>query len=458
MIHTLVLGLVALPLLSALLLSAFGRRFSAEVVQRLLLLTVALVMLCALALFPFLDSQAAHDAGDLFAIVWLPGSGRMGLHLGSSGLTMALVTAASLFLMQLIFDEEQAASRGALFSAPLMLVALAAANAAFLSSNFLGRYVALEVVGLCIALAPLLELPQGMRVTRSVYMALRVGDAGFLAAILLLMQATGTLDIAAALAAGEALSAAQLAWPVGGFLLAVWVKVGAWPLHGWIYAGRLLRPTTRGWLYGILMPNLGLYLLYRVTPLLRVAGPLRDVLFGVGVLAVLVALWLAFSQRRDAGRLFPALGALGGGLALCFAARGAAAPVWWLAVAFAPLQVVGNFVAKKLAAKFSRFLAADSILPSAQLLPIARQLQHRVEVGMLGRLVLGVPQAVLAASRWLYRVVEHGTLEGGLRASSRAVLGMGRWLQRWHTGSLRDNLAWVVVMLLVVMLIIVGGG
>ena len=104
-----------------------------------------------------------------------------------------------------------------------------------------------------------------------------------LAAILILAGAGGTLEIAPAIAAGEALPAAQLIWAVVGLLLAVWIKQGAWPLHFWMRAGRRLAPVSRIWLYGIVMPNLGMYLLYRVSPLLVALQPLRVVLFWLGV-------------------------------------------------------------------------------------------------------------------------------------------------------------------------------
>jgi hypothetical protein len=106
------------------------------------------------------------------------------------------------------------------FSAALLLLMLSAANIAFLSKNFLGRYVALEVVGLGIALAPLLEVREGARLARWVYLLLRLGDVGLLLAILVLHRAAGTLDINAALSASLTLPPALLAWIVGGFVLA----------------------------------------------------------------------------------------------------------------------------------------------------------------------------------------------------------------------------------------------
>ena len=488
-IHSLVFGLIAIPLFSGLVLAAFARRIPPNVARGVMLAATGLATLCALALFPFLNSHALHDAGDLFAIVWLPGTGQMGLHLGDTGLMMALLTSGSLFLTQSKSANQRVGkSPNQQISKSLNLLALSAANVAFLSSNFLGRYVALEVVGLCIALAPLLELSGGMRVTRYVYLALRVGDAGFLAAILLLMRATGTLNIASALDAGEFLLPEQLGWLVAGFVLAVWVKVGAWPLHAWLQAGQSLSPTTRGWLYGIVMPNLGFYLLYRITPLLTASGVLWLVIFWFSVVAMMMALLLAWLQRRNVGSLFTAIGAFLGGLALCCAALGLKAPVWWMAAAFAPLQVLGQFGKRWAVPHFELEKLGESgetgapksvehlpriaqqvrgivevgvleqlvtDIPQA-ILNTSRWLYRFVEMGILERLVTDIPQAILYTSRWLYRVVEQGTLEGAVRASARVTLSAGRWSQRRHTGRLRWNLVWVVVAFVMAVIFIVN--
>ena len=139
-----------------------------------------------------------------------------------------------------------------------MLLALAATNVAFLIDHFLGRYVALEIMALCIALALLVEVRNsvGGRLARRSYLLLRLGDAGLLTAILVLMDASGTLNIATALEAGSTLDATRLGWVVAGFMLAVWVKLGGWPFHLWSQPGRRLALSSQAWLYATVMPNL----------------------------------------------------------------------------------------------------------------------------------------------------------------------------------------------------------
>lgn len=464
MIHILVLGVVAAPLLCGLVLVLWARRLSLKLSYGLTLTATGGATLCALILLLQVDAPAVRHAGNLFTFAWLPDSGEIGLQLGATGLTMTLLTSGSLFLTQLVFPVSVAAKSTHLqIGKSINFLALSAANVAFLSSNFLGRYVALEVVGLCIALAPLLELRNGMRVTRFVYWALRVGDAGFLAAILLLMQMTGTLDIAVALKAGELLLPGQLAWLVAGLVLAVWVKVGVWPLHSWILSGQRLTSMSRTWLYGIVMPNLGLYLLYRITPLLIASGNLWSWVFWLSVVAIGMALFLLLLWRQSLDRLPIVGGAFLGGLALCFASLGMQAQVWWLAMAFAPLRMIWGAVGEKLSTELDTyttnrtgFLPVASVVSSGYLSRFAQQIHHFVEVGVFERLVTDIPRAIFNAARWLNRVIERGTLEGALRAVVRAVLAMGHGLQRWHTGRLRANLGWVVVALVLVALVIVN--
>jgi hypothetical protein len=104
-----------------------------------------------------------------------------------------------------------------------------------LADHFLARYVALEVVALCVSLAPLAEIKSlaATHLAWRTYLLLRAGDAGMLAAVILLHDASRTLQIEPALEAGTALGGTQLDWIAAGFALAAWVKLGGWPFHLW---------------------------------------------------------------------------------------------------------------------------------------------------------------------------------------------------------------------------------
>jgi len=314
-------GLVALPLLAGLFLIVAARRVPLIISRGVTLAVVSLVTLCALGLLSHLGSEPAVE------IVWLPGMGPMTLGLGATGLYAALGTALAAVLVLLGTPPRKAEPPS--LSGAVLLVTLGAANVAFLAQHFLLRYAALEIVALCVALSPLIELrnSHGTRLSRFVYLILRLGDAGLLVAIMILMDASGTLDITSALKAGQALDAKYLGWAVAGFVLAIWVKLGAWPFHLWAQVGQELAPSSHAWLYVTVMPNLGLYLLYRITPLLVLAGPLRGAVLWIGAGSAALAALVALTQL-DTRAALAYLGAAQGGLVLFVAASGLEMAVW----------------------------------------------------------------------------------------------------------------------------------
>ncbi len=353
--NTLVVGLVALPLLASVLMAAMWRRARHSTMHRVALTASGFTTLCALALLPH------AGGGPAIVVEWLPGVGPMGLAAGATGLYAVLVTTWGAFLVLLATPfiparGEKGGGESAEhppLSGAVTLLALAASNVAFLTDHFLARYMALEIVALCIALALLVEVRNsvGSRLAWKSYLFLRLGDAGLLIAILILMVASGTLSIGPALEAGGTLDAARLGWVMAGFVLAVWVKLGGWPSHLWSQSGQRLSLASQAWLYATVMPNLGLYLLYRVTPLLALAGPLQMAALWLGAGGAALATLMALIQADLRGALVY-LGAAQGGLALFVAAAGVKPAVWLGLLALTPLRLL-------------LFLAADAAQNSA---------------------------------------------------------------------------------------------
>jgi NADH:ubiquinone oxidoreductase subunit 5 (subunit L)/multisubunit Na+/H+ antiporter MnhA subunit len=327
----LIAGVVGLPLLASGLVTTILHRLPARchplAARIVVLATVASVVLCATALaFCAIDTP--------FSIAeWLPGAGPMGLSTGDSGLYAALATTVGLFLVLLSAPAPSLAYA-------ILLLALAGANGALLANHFLFRYIALEIVALCIFLAPLAErsTPPVDPSTRGGYLLLRLGDAGLLAAILILWHAAGTLHIDPALEAGRAMGPAHLGWAAAGLVLAVWVKLGCWPFHIWCQTGRRLSLAAHAWLYATVMPNLGAYLLYRVTPLLADVGPIQTAALWIGAVGALLATLLALVQLEPRAALVH-VGAAQGGLMLLIAAAGCKPAVWLGLLALTPLRL-----------------------------------------------------------------------------------------------------------------------
>lgn len=332
MTNGLLIALFSVPFLASVVVAVLLRRSSTGA-RRVALVASGATALCATALL----SRAGDDPS--LVVRWLPGTGPMRFGLGATGLYAALVTTWVAFLTLLGTTSADTEAPPLLLA--VILLALSAANAAFLSEHFLSRYVALEVVALTIALAPLIELrgEEGGRGFWLVYVLLRLGDVGLLSAIKILYATGGTLEITPALEAAGTLSGARLGWVIFGLLLAVWVKLGIWPLHPWVAWGRELRPGTQAWLYATAMPNLGAYLLYRVTPLLAPDPGVQTLLLwlaaGAAMLAVITAL-----TRRDLRSGLVYVAAARGAFLVFAAVAGTKAAVWLGLLATTPLQLL----------------------------------------------------------------------------------------------------------------------
>ncbi|MCD4738555.1 MAG: hypothetical protein K8R89_04775 [Anaerolineae bacterium] len=463
-------GLLLLPLLVGVTL-ALLRRPAAPLARRVTVATFGLATLCALGLLAYGEREVQ------LPVTWLPGTGALSLHVGGVGLQAALATAL-VGLVARALKPEPRQERGALADG-LLLIALAGGNVAFLAGHFLGRYVALELVALSVALMPLLQHRDhaSRRDAQFVYLLFRIGDAGMLAGILLLLDIGGTLQIEAALQAGASESGSRLVWVVATFLLAVWVKVGACPFDHWLLAGRALPTQTGVWLYAVMMPNLGLYLLYRIAPLLELSAAQHIVLWLSSASALLA---LARPFWRPEARTAPVyITAALGSLALIAAASGNTALIVWLLLWGTPLRLLlwamipapatpaprralfdgWGRVAQAVRDKVEINILERSIIWLAQSVMRAAHFLHQtVEINVLERSTTWMAQTVVGAARFLHQTVEQDRLDAALRLMVRGTWRFSRWLQQRHTGRLRINLTWVALTLVLAIITLVVRG
>ncbi len=323
------IALILIPLSASASLLVAPRSLRPALLYRIVVCVVALTLVSATAL---LFNVVGDEGPPVQLGEWLPGTGTIEIAANAPKLAVVLLT-TFVALVVLLRKASLASPLGSDSRSPAFsLAALGAANAAFLLEHFLARYVALEIVALCVPLAVLAELRHrlggGAAAAWTSYLLLRVGDAGLLAAILILADATGTLQIGPALAAAEGLSPDLLGAAALCFLLAVWVKMGGWPFHIWLRAGEPLVPPSYGWLYATAVPHLGAYLLYRVTPLVHSAQGAQKVAFWVGGVGALLPLLLSTQNVR---RKLAHVGAAQAGFALLLAAAGMKEAIWlWL--------------------------------------------------------------------------------------------------------------------------------
>jgi len=469
MMLVLIAGVLGLPVAIAILLTLTEHGPPGRV-RWAVSLTAGVTALCALGLLPF----AGHVPP--LTLTWLPTAGPMRLSLATTSLLAITATAAAAVVVYVVGNSADSGSR-APYRAALTLVALAAGNLAFLSGHFLLRYLALEIVGLCVGAAPLLEKGGRERFVHAgwVYLLLRLGDAGLLSAILLLGTRSGTFEIDAALVAFGSLSNQAQVWVNLGFFLAIAVKIGIWPFHAWIDSGRRLAWRSYTWLYATLMPNLGLYLLYRVAPLPATLPVLRTVLLITGVATGMLTLFV-ITQRSLPAKVPARSTALLGAVLWCAALLGGGKLAWWgllgLTVIRLPFYLILSRRKKVIdaggaarvweqwdenVAHVAQRLRDDvemgilergpDVLTSG-LSETAKRLHATVEVGIFERGIEALAAGLTKTTRKVHRGVEEQSLEGLLRRVVRVTLQAARQMQTWHTGRLRANLWWVVLCLI----------
>jgi len=296
--------LFGFPLFSGILLIAVGRSIPKDL-RGWAVAGCAGVVLCGLLASFFFNGTKVT----LFP-EWWPNSGELYIKLDFPGLVPAFWTTASGLVFYVVSLKETASrtyARDGLF-----LIVLTAANLAFLAGNFVLRYVALEFAALGIAAVLLLET--GRQAGQRLYLGLRLGDAGLLVAIMMLYVTSDSLEVSEALSQAIYLSESTLFWVAIGFLLAVWVKTGCWPLFFWQNAAVNSKSVlSRAWFLATVMPNLGFYLLYRTAPLMaqfEMTGNLISMAAAASALIVALLGWGKRNHETGIWLLFALQGAL----------------------------------------------------------------------------------------------------------------------------------------------------
>ena len=246
-------------------------------------------MCCLLISFSFTGNQI------IISPEWWPNSGVLYLKFDFWGMAPAFWTTASGLIFYLLNLKERP-SRTYVHDG-LFLFVLTSANLAFLAGNFLLRYAALEFAALGIAVIQLLEM--GKQNSKRLYLGLRLGDAGLLVAIILLNTTGAPLEISKALSLAMSLPEVTLTWIAAGFLLAVWVKMGIWPLVFWQNAAAD-NPSlmNKAWFLATVMPNLGIYLLYRTAPLIAQFETVQRLVSLTSAASAVIALLFAWGTKN----------------------------------------------------------------------------------------------------------------------------------------------------------------
>ena len=288
-------GIIGYPLILGILLVAAGR-YLPKTLRDWAAAGSAGVVLCCL-----LIAYMLNDASLTLSPEWWPGKGALYFKFEFWGLTAAFWTTASGLIFYVSSLKDRPAQSW--WQDGLFLFVLTTANAAFLAGNFLLRYAALEFAALGIAVVQLLSA--GSQSSQRLYLGLRLGDAGLLIAIILLIYSGTSLDISQALSLANQLPEVVLGWIAIGFALAVWVKAGIWPFLFWQNAAKENRSwLIQAWFLATVMPNLGMYLLFRTAPLMTPVGPIQNLISLLAAICALTALLYVWGIENHKESMF----------------------------------------------------------------------------------------------------------------------------------------------------------
>lgn len=270
---TLVIITILMPIIAGAACFTLLHRISS--VPRKALITAIMVLLTIFMLNAYL-----HENSPPFCFSWITPTGDMCLSFERPSLLLALLSIVFLLFNFLLFQKHERSTRQIgmgliFFSTAAMLVAL-------FTDHFLLRYVALEITGLTIIFSTiLLDMPleEKWGHTKNVFLGLKLGDLTLLAAILLMFAHSGTMDISANFSAALTLPAMELNLVAGLLLIAIWVKLGLFPLSLWTSSVSRLPKHIRTWFADFCMPLLGAYLLYRSVPLVGVMHSAAKMVF-----------------------------------------------------------------------------------------------------------------------------------------------------------------------------------
>jgi len=208
-------------------------------------------------------------------INWVVVEGGITIHLG---LMVDSLTAVMLVVVTLVSLMVQLYSQGYMRGDPgyhryfaFMSLFTGSMLGLVLADNLLFMYVFWEMVGLCsyLLIGFWFHRPAAADAAKKAFIVTRLGDFGFLAAILLLFFNTGTFDIAQlhSLAITGALAGATLTWVAIGIFAGAVGKSAQFPLHTWLPDAMEGPTPVSALIHAATMVAAGVFLVARCYPL-----------------------------------------------------------------------------------------------------------------------------------------------------------------------------------------------
>ena len=155
-----------------------------------------------------------------------------------------------------------------------------------LANNLLMMFVFWEMVGLCsyLLIGFWFQRPSAANAAKKAFIVTRIGDFGFLAAILVLFANTGTFDIAQLreLAIAGKLSGTVLTWSAIGIFAGAAGKSAQFPLHTWLPDAMEGPTPVSALIHAATMVAAGVFLVARTLPLFEHSSSALSIVGGIG--------------------------------------------------------------------------------------------------------------------------------------------------------------------------------
>ena len=266
-----------LPFFSFALISLFYRPFLNHKPKLGGYLTIASLMgSFALSVWALIEVMAApgHQL-PVPDINWVVIEGGITIHLG---LILDSLTAVMLIVVTLVSLMVQIYSQGYMHGDPgyhryfaFMSLFTGSMLGLVLADNLLFLYVFWEMVGLCsyLLIGFWFHRPAAANAAKKAFIVTRLGDFGFLAAILLLYSNAHTFDIAQlhSLAITGALAGTTLTWAAIGIFSGAVGKSAQFPLHTWLPDAMEGPTPVSALIHAATMVAAGVFLVARTYPL-----------------------------------------------------------------------------------------------------------------------------------------------------------------------------------------------
>ena len=325
-----------LPVSSFLIISFFVRPFVKPESRVAGYITItAIGSSLALSLWVLTAVMAApHHELPVPDISWLVIGSELNIHLG---LMVDSLTAVMLIVVNLVSLMIQIYSQGYMHGDPgyhryyaWMSLFTASMLGLVLADNLLLVFVFWEMVGLCsyLLIGFWFHRPSAANAAKKAFIVTRLGDFGFLVAILVLYTQTGTFDIAGLheLAVAGAIASTTLTWAAIGIFSGAVGKSAQFPLHVWLPDAMEGPTPVSALIHAATMVAAGVFLIARTFPIFAqsveavttvaiIGGVTAIFAASMGLVMTDIKRVLAYSTISQLGYMMLGLGAAGIGIA-----------------------------------------------------------------------------------------------------------------------------------------------